>query len=192
MKTVLIFIFGCLAPLLLSGQFRDPYPVLQEFLASPFFWEFDQTRVKAEESVRTFKRLDLVNYSEEEVRDLANAYNESIEYFNLVLHNIKRDMLNKEIRQYMVRFPALYSKQVQLDLIQAKEFYAHTYQMKYQELTGEAGASLATLIPQLIKYAKAAWELFRKVQDKIRKYHEDFLEQHLIEPYHFRSWEEIE
>ena len=176
------------------GQFQldATYDAINQFATTAFFKEFFSARESAEKSVLKFKREEVSNYSEEEIQELADAYNESADYFNTVLFNIKRDMLNKDIRKYMTQFPDLYSKQVEYDLVNAKEFFANTFQKKLREITGEEDpASLMALLPQLIKYSKTAFQLLQNVKARVRKFNEELIDKYLITPYRFRNWDEI-
>ena len=191
MKPVIVFFILLTIVPTLSAQ-ADAHAALNAFLSTNFFFEFDQAREKAEISVRDFKRTQN-NYSEEEIQNLADAYNEAADYFNLALGNIKRDMLIKDKRRYMSEYPNDYSKQVERDLIKAKDFYANTYQRKLRNLTGdaEAGTPLIALIPQVIDYVQIAFGLFKQIQEKVRQFNEEMINQYMLEPYRFKSWGEI-
>ena len=108
--------------------------------------------------------------------------------------NIKNDLLHKEKRWYMVKFPDSYAKQVETDLRRAREYYKDTFQVEIAELTeGEIEpTSILGMLPQLIPYAKLAIEIFGKVKSKIKELNEHMLQKYFIEKYKFRMWDEIE
>lgn len=177
-----------------SGQlFSDARETLNAFLSTSFFWEYEKAKRAAEKSALEFKQDFLYRYSEEEVTELADAYNVSAEYFNNVLFNIKRDMLNKDIRKYMTKFPELYAKQIELDLIRAQEYYENNFQSKLRRLLGdeEAGIPITQLVSMITTYVKGAVGIFKKIKQEMRKFNEGMIDKHLIQPYRFRMWDEI-
>jgi hypothetical protein len=175
-----------------QGGVNTPYFALNMFLNTDFFKQYDEMRIRAEKSVKDFKRVQS-RYSPEEVQTVKDAYNASAEYFNQVLFNIKGDILNKEKNKFIVQFPADYSKQIEADLYRAKEFYANTYQKEISRVTnGELnGFALLALLPQVMQYAPVAIDVLKKIKDQINKFNENMLNQYLIQPYHFKTWDEI-
>ncbi len=175
-----------------QGGVNTPYFALNMFLNTDFFKQYDEMRIRAEKSVKDFKRVHS-RYSPEEVQTVKDAYNASAEYFNQVLFNIKGDILNKEKNKFIVQFPADYSKQIEADLYRAKEFYANTYQKEISRVTnGELnGFALLALLPQVMQYAPVAIDVLKKIKDQINKFNENMLNQYLIQPYHFKTWDEI-
>lgn len=168
------------------------YPALNAFLDSRFISEFQQTRTNAENTVRAFKRQQ-DQYSPEDVQAVTDAYNTSAEYFNAVLRHIKEDLLNPEKRKYLIKFPADYSKQVECDLYRAREFYQNKFQTKIIEVTGNdtgTGVTLAHLV-EILSYGKKAIDILAGIREEIRKFNDSILEQYLIAPYQFKTWDAI-
>ncbi len=180
---------------ILSSQFvqaQDAYVGLRQFLNTQFMTEFIQLRESSERTLRDFKRKQS-RYSSEDVRKVADAYNASAEYFNQVLYNIKADLLNKGKRKFIVLFPDDYSKQVECDLYRAKDFYTANFQKELMEVTGDDGgtSSFLTLLPALFQYGQAAFDIFQRIKDEIKKYNEAILDKYLINEYRFRLWDEV-
>lgn len=173
-----------------NGQ--SVYAALNSFLSEDFFKEYDVLCERAEDAVRQFKFVQH-KYSPEEIEDVKNAYNASANYFNVVVVNIKNDLLNKQKRKFMFQFPEDYAKQVQADIIRAQEFYEANFQKEIVEVTnGEiTGVAFLALLPELIGYAKTAFAAYKKIRAEIQKFNEDLLQKHLVEPYTFRLWDEI-
>ena len=176
----------------IKAQPSGVYFALNQFLNTPFFQEYNELRERAERSVRDFKMLQN-RYTEEDIQNVADAYNASAENFNRMLINIKDDLLHKEKRKYLISYPASYSKQIEADLYRAREYYANTYQREVSRVTkGEiTGISLLSVLPQLIKYAEAGIGVFRRLQEEIKKFNEALLNKYLIENNRFRTWDEI-
>lgn len=165
---------------------------LKSLQGTAFFNEYRELRERSHSAVRNFKMIQ-DRFSKEEVENVIYAYNSSADYFNAALENIKADLLDKDKRRYLIAYPDAYSKQVEADLYRAKEYYANTFQKEVTTLTNGqiTGAALIAMLPEVIKYAKLAIELIRQVDSQIKKMNEAMLDQYLIEPYRFQSWDEI-
>jgi len=165
---------------------------LKTLQETPFFNEFRELKDRSETAVKNFKTIQ-GRYSKEEVDNVVSAYNSSADYFNAALLNIKADLMHKEKRKYLVNYPDAYSKQVDADLYRAKEYYANTFQKEVIQLTNGqiTGSALIALMPQILKYTQLAIEVIRKVDAEIKKMNEAILDQHLVEPYRFKHWDEI-
>lgn len=165
---------------------------LKSLQNTPFFTEFRELQERSQSAVRNFKVIQ-DRYSKEEVENVIYAYNSSAEYFNAALRNIKADLLHKEKRKYLIRYPDAYSKQVEADLYRAKEYYANTFQKEVTTLTNGqiTGNALIVMLPQILKYAKLAVEVIKQVDSEIKKMNDNILEQYLVTPYRFKNWDEI-
>jgi hypothetical protein len=174
------------------GQSSSTYMALNQFLNTEFFKEFETLRLRSEKAVKDFKTIQN-KYSEEDIEAVRDAYNSSAEMFNAVLLNIKNDLLHKQKRKFLVAFPEDYSKQIEADLYRAKEYYANTFQREVSQVTdGEiTGVAIMALLPQLIKYTKLAMSVIKKIKAEIKKFNESLLQKYLIDPYHFKTWDEI-
>lgn len=190
-KFIIITIWLSVLSSLSYGQ-SGTYYAVNLFINTPFFDEFLALRDQSEDAVRDFKAVQS-RYSEEEVAMLRDHYNASAEYFNRTLINIKDDLLEKNKRKYIAAYPLSYSKQVETDLRRAKEYYENTFQKEVAEVTGGeiTGSAFLALLPQLMQYGKTAFAVVQKIQSEIKNFNEGFLDKHFIEPYRFRTWDEI-
>lgn len=190
MYRLLIFIglFFCAS----SASAQDVYIGLRQFLETNFMKEFVKTRDESERTVRRFKKSSS-RYSEEQIQQVADAYNNSAEQFNQALYNIKDDILNKQKRKFIVLFPDDYSKEVECDLYRARDFYAKNFQKALVEVSGDGSetSSFLLLLPQLIQYGQSAFDIFTRFKEEWAKYNEGILNKYLIEEYRFRHWDEI-
>jgi hypothetical protein len=101
--------------------------------------------------------------------------------------------MHREKRKYLITYPEAYSKQVEADLYRAKEYYANTFQKEVTQLTNGqiTGTAFLALLPQIMKYTQLAIEVMKKVDGEIKKMNEAILDQHLVQPYRFKHWDEI-
>ena len=177
---------------IIQAQSASTYAALNQFINTSFFTEYEELKNRAENSVRNFKAIQS-KYDPEDVQAVKDAYNASASVFNGVLENIKTDLLMREKRKFLVGFPEDYSKQVKADLYDAKAYYENTFQREIAGVTdGEiTGASFLALLPDIIKYAKAAFQIITKVKNELKKFNEGLLQQHLVDKYRFKTWDEI-
>jgi hypothetical protein len=191
MKYFIITIFLLIATLPTRAQ-SSTVVALKSLQNTPFFTEFAELQERSQSAVRNFKVIQ-DRYSKEEVENVIYAYNSSAEYFNAALRNIKADLMHKEKRKYLIRYPDAYSKQVEADLYRAKEYYSNTFQKEVTTLTNGqiTGNALIMMLPQILKYAKLAVEVIKQVDSEIKKMNDAILEQYLVTPYRFKNWDEI-
>lgn len=184
-------LLAAFAPIL-QAQPGSTTQALNQFLNTSFFREYDQLRLKAEESVRDFKRIE-TNYSDEQKQAVSSAYNASAQYFNTILSNVKRDLLDPNKRKLIGKYPDDYAKQLETDLQKARDFYANTYQKEIAEVTeGQiTGSGFIALIMQVLNYTKEAVGVLNQIKAEIKKFNSDLLDTRLITPYSFKSWETI-
>lgn len=189
--TLLLSAMLVLATTVVRGQSAAPV-ALKSLQNTQFFNEFKLLRERSQAAVKNFKVIQ-DRYSKEQVDNVIYAYNSSADYFNAALRNIKTDLMHKEKRKYLINYPEAYSKQVEADLYRAKEYYANTFQKEVTELTNGqiTGTAILAMLPQILKYAQLAIEVVKRIDGEIKKMNEAILDQYLIEPYRFKSWDEI-
>ncbi len=188
----LIFFPAVFPASLCQGQGSSTYMGLNQFLNTEFVQKYEEARNRAEQSVRDFKQIQS-EFSQEDVTAVMDGYNASAERFNQVLYKIKEDLLNKQKRKFIVKYPDDYSRQIEGELNRAKEFYANNYQRQLARVTDGriTGTPLLLLLPEIIKYGKIAFQIFQTIRAEMKKYNEAMMEEYLIQPYRFRSWNEL-
>ena len=172
----------------------SPYWGLNCFLNSDFMIKFEEARTRMEQSAHDFKALaKQESFSEDDVLRVVDAYNASANRFNDVLYKIKDDLLDRNKRKFLVRYPDDYALQIEAELNKASNFYGDTYARAVTELTDGRvqTVSFIALLPEIIKYGKLAFALFNKVKKELRQYNEGMIDQYLIETHRFHSWDEI-
>jgi hypothetical protein len=180
----------CLA--IAAAQGHSTYWGLNQFLNTEFINKYEEARDRAEQSVKDFKTIQS-EFSPEEVSSVMDGYNASAERFNQVLYKVKDDLLDKQKRKFIIQFPDDYARQIEGELNRAKDFYANNYQRRLVEVTDGriTGTPLLLLLPEIIKYGKIAFQLFQSIKAEMKKYNESMMDQYLIQPYRFKSWNEL-
>jgi phosphoenolpyruvate carboxylase len=174
------------------AQGNSTYWGLTQFLNSEFIQKFDEARNKAEQSVIDFQRIRH-EFSDEDIAIVMDAYNASAEKFNQILYKVQEDLLDRQKRKFIIKFPDDYAREIEGELNRAKEFYGNNYQREVVRVTQGriTGTPLLVLLPEIIKYGRLAFELFQTIKKEVKKYNMAMLEEHLIQPYRFRSWNEL-
>ncbi len=174
------------------AQPKSAYSGLNHFLNTDFIQKYEEARTRAERSVQDFQRIQS-EFSAQDVESVMTAYNASAERFNEVLYKIKDDLLNRQKRKFIIQFPDDYSQQIESELNRAKEFYSNNYQRELLRVTDGriTGTPFLALLPDIIKYGKLAFQVFQSIRAEIKKYNDSLLEEHLIQPYRFKSWNEL-
>lgn len=162
---------------------------LQQFLDTDFMQKFNEAKRKSEESVQNFKQIQK-EYSEEDIQRVMDAYNASADKYNSILLKVKEDILNKQTRKLLISSPDTYASAMEAELNEAKDFYSNNYVKIVTEVTGGriTGTPFLVLLPELIKYGKLAWEMFKGIKAELRLYNDSILEQRLVRPNSFSSW----
>jgi hypothetical protein len=165
---------------------------LTQFLNSDFIQKFVEARSRAEQSVIDFKRIQS-EFSEEDITAVMDGYNASAERFNQIMYKVKEDLLDKQKRKFIVQFSDDYARQIEGELNRAKDFYADSYQRQLVRVTNGriTGTPLLVLLPEIIKYGKIAFQIFQSIKAEMKKYNDSMLEEYLILPNRFKSWNEL-
>lgn len=193
MKKISILPFFVLIILLSDSAFaQNTLNGLQQFLSTDFMSKFNEARRKSEESVQNFKQIQQ-DYSEEDIQRVMDAYNASADKYNNILIKIKEDLLNKQTRKFLIASPDTYASSIESELNEAKDFYANNYVKVVTKVTEGriTGTPFLVLLPEIIKYGKLAWELFKGFKAELRLYNDSILEQKLVRPNSFSSWNGI-
>jgi len=191
MKKLIVFsaIFGMFAVQSFAQQ-NSPYKGLNQLLSMDFFEKFDELKNNIEDNVIQVKLVEY-KYDDEELEILMDSYNASAKYYNKILEDMKNDLLNRRERKKMIAYPDAYVANIGVRLENAEDFYANTFQEEYFDITGNTAAIPWGLVNDIIKYSQVAIEVIKAVKAEVKKYNETLLGKHLVEPYRFREWDEI-
>ncbi|MEM1119388.1 MAG: hypothetical protein AAGJ18_03015 [Bacteroidota bacterium] len=189
MKKILLIAVGLMTTTWVMSQ-----PLaMKKFLSSDFIVEFDSIQNRAVRSVEDFKAVQHL-YDEEGQARVRDAYDAAAGLFNNALHGVKKDLLDKDKRKFIRKYPEEYSKIMMTDLFVAKEYYENEYMAVITEvtdgqITGFAWLSAAVAI---VKLAKKGWGMFRQAKDKWDNLNEEMINTHLIQKHRFPMWDEIQ
>lgn len=192
MKKMVFFLLILIVGNSVIGAQNSVYNALNKFIEQDFFKQFKQLKEKAEGSAKQFK-LEQRKYKPDDVDEVRDSYNASIDNFNKILLKVKADMMNKGRRNLMVSYPATYTAELTVDFNSAKDFYDNTYRKKIAQLTesDRAGAAILLLLPDLIKYASIAISFVKQISSEMKKFKESMIDNYMIAPYRIKTWDEL-
>lgn len=172
-----------------SNKIEGP---LQAFVNTSFMLKFKDVKIEAEAAVRRFK-VQSHNLDPKDVQAVQTGYEQSAYRFNQLLFNIKGDFLNTKKVKYISQFPDDYLRSLELELGQLTEFYSMHFLQPLADANAENvdGSAAVLLIVELVGLTKGLINYFSKVRQHSRRFSENYLQQNLIQPFHFRAWDEI-
>lgn len=188
-----IFIFLLMYPIIGFTQKKEKMDgALRAFIETPFMQKFKDLRLESENLVLTFKE-NKQNYSASDINRVKTAYQKTVEKFNAQLLDIKADFMNERKLQYIQDFPEDYTSGLTSDINDLTSFYQSNLQLTIQDVTDATidGNSLLTLVAELAKLVPGMVTSISELRSSVRKFEDDYLEEKLIGPYKFKTWEDI-
>jgi len=190
---LLIFLFLMTHPFVGFSQKRDKMDgALRAFIETPFMKKFKDLRLESENLVLTFKE-NKQNYSSAEINKVKTAYQKTVDRFNTQLLDIKADFMNERKLQYIQDFPEDYTSGLTSDINDLTSFYQSNLQLTIQDVTDATvdGNSLLSLVAELAKLVPGMVTSISELRSSVKKFEDTYLEEKLIMPYKFKSWDEI-
>jgi hypothetical protein len=188
-----IFVFSCFIPFQSFAQKREKMDAaLRSFIETPFMQKFKDLRLESENLVLTFKE-NKQNYSAAQINRVKSAYQKTVDKFNAQLLDIKADFMNERKLQYIQDFPEDYTNGLTSDINDLTSFYQSNLQLTVHDVTDATidGNSLLTLVAELAKLVPGMVTSISELRTSVKKFEDTYLEEKLIMPYKFKTWEEI-
>jgi hypothetical protein len=188
-----IFILLCFNPFQGLTQKREKMDAaLRSFIETPFMQKFKDLRLESENLVLTFKE-NKQNYSAAQINRVKTSYQKTVDKFNVQLLDIKADFMNERKLQYIQDFPEDYTSSLTSDINDLTSFYQSNLQLTVQDVTDATidGNSLLTLVAELAKLVPGMVTSISELRSSVKKFEDTYLEEKLILPYKFKTWEEI-
>lgn len=176
----------------LSGQSNKVEGPLQNFVNTGFMLRFKDLKIEAEAAVRRFKAQSH-ELAPADVQKVQTGYEQSAYRFNQLLTNIKGDFMNPKKLKYIAEFPDDYQRSLELELHQLSEFYALHFLQPLADATGKQmdGGPVLLLVMEMVGLTKGLIHFFTQSRQQARRFSEAYLQQNLIQPFKFRSWDEV-
>jgi len=188
-----ILVLSCSIPYQNFAQKREKMDAaLRSFIETPFMQKFKDLKLESENLVLTFKE-NKQNYSAAQINRVKSAYQKTVDKFNAQLLDIKADFMNERKLQYIQDFPEDYTSGLTSDINDLTSFYQSNLQLTVHDVTDATidGNSLLTLVAELAKLVPGMVTSISELRSSVKKFEDTYLEEKLIVPYKFKSWEEI-
>lgn len=166
---------------------------LQGFLETAFIQKFKELRLEMESLAASFKAYS-ENLRPEQVIKVKKAYFRVSDNCNKLLFDIKRDFLDRKKLKHIRQYPEMYSASLELRLRDLQEDYSQNFEKTIADITGTDSYSATPLMAifGIIKFTVDFTNYLSRVRFENNKMKEEHLEMYFIEPFRFRTWEEIE
>ncbi len=165
---------------------------LQGFLNTAFMDRYREIKLEAESLAGTFKALSQ-KFSPKEVGRVRHSYNKIATKFNILLTEVKNDFMDRKKLKLIRKEPEMYSNSLQFKLSELKDEYSEEFERSVAEITGSevyAAVPLGAILG-LIKLSIDFTNFLASASYEARRVKEEHLMMYLMEPYRFRSWEDI-
>jgi len=167
-------------------------PALSKFLNTDFMLKYRDLRIGAESAAigvqskkDEMKASDLVR--------LRSAYDQTASRANNLLDNIKQDFLNQKKLKSIAEFPEMYSDGLRYKLQELSDYYTANFQqvLADAQVKNVDGSAVLILVIELISLSKGLTDYFTAVRREAKMYTDAYLQEHLVQPYRWRYWDEI-
>lgn len=170
-------------------------PALSKFLNTEFMVKYRDLRIEAESAaIGVQSRRDQMKASE--IFRLRTAYDQTATRANQLIEGVKQDFLNSKKLKSIAQFPDMYSDGLRYKLQDLSDFYASNFQQALADATvgtddEVVGSAVLLLVVELIGLTKGLTNYFAAIKREARQYTEAHLQEHLVQPYRWRYWDEL-
>lgn len=194
MKKLMLMLF-----LLLFGAFNvsaqtQAEKALDKLLGTGLIGELQGFRQSMLTTLRTLKKDK--TQSEKSLLKVKLAYETVENEYNTILRKIETDLLDKEKRKFILKYPEDYmgAWDAKFRAMKDKSLYDLQYAIADANnhgsiKTGSAGIIL--LIPTLIQVANETIKIIREIQAEMKQFTQEMLDTQFYQPLHLPAWEEI-
>ena len=199
MKTLKISLALILSIVLYSttATFAQPNkkvsPALAAFTNTDFMLKFHDLRIEAESAalgvVQNQDRFDNGDF-----KRLRTSYDQTAQRANKMLEAIKVDFLDKKKLKMIAQYPEMYTEGLRFKLNDLSDFYANNFQQTLADaqVMEEDGSAILLLITELIGLTKGLVDYVAEIKKEARRYNDAYLNQHLVGPYRWKTWGELD
>ena len=107
--------------------------------------------------------------------------------------NLQNNLRGLRKLQYIQDFPEDYTSGLTSDINDLTSFYQSNLQLTIMDVTDATvdGNSLLSLVAELAKLVPGMVTSISELRSSVKKFEDTYLEEKLIGPYKFKTWEEI-
>lgn len=197
MKNVLLLpiLLFCLCSRTDAQPNKKVGPALSKFLNTEFMVKFRDLRISAE-SAALQVQSNPTGLAQADVFSLRSAYDQTATRSNQLLENVKQDFLNPKKLQTIAEFPEMYSDGLRYKLQELSDFHTANFQQALADAAVKGyddvdGGPMLLLFLELISLTKGLTGYFSDIRRESRMYSESYLQEHLVQPFRWRYWDEL-
>ena len=170
-------------------------PALSKFLNTEFMMKYRDLRIEAESAaISVQSKRDQMKSSD--VFRLRTAYDQTATRANQLIEGVKQDFMNSKKLKSIAQFPEMYSDGLRFKLQDLSDFYAGNFQQALADATVDEneevmGSAVLLLVVELIGLTKGLTNYFAAIKRESRQYTDAYLQEHLVQPYRWRYWDEL-
>lgn len=169
-------------------------PALSKFLNTEFMVKYRDLRIEAESAVIGVQsRKDEIKPAD--FIRLRTAYDQTATRANQLMEGVKQDFLNQKKLKSIAEFPDMYSDGLRFKLQDLSSFYTTNFQQTLADAsvakTDKDGSAVLLLVVELISLTKGLTNYFAEIKREARQYTDAHLQEHLVQPYRWRYWDEL-
>jgi hypothetical protein len=165
---------------------------LQAILQTQFMVKFMDTRTQAEVMMKSFKG-NSNRYPSSQSDRIRIGYDNVARRFNLLLDEVKMDLMNKEKLKIITQYPQMYSDGMSLKLHQLMEYYQGEFQQPLRDLTNNQvdGSPIVLLLMELLTVVKPFVEQYVQALRESKLFTESYLQENFVKPNRFPLWDDV-
>lgn len=172
-------------------------PALTNFLNTEFMLKYRDLRITAESAALSVQSNQSAGLAQSDVFRLRSAYDQTATRANQLLENIKQDFLIPKKLKTIAEFPEMYSDGLRYKLQELADYYSANFQQALADAAVKAdgeevdGSAVLLLVVELIGLTKGLASYFSAMKRESKLYTESYLQEHLVQPYRWRYWDEL-
>jgi hypothetical protein len=156
-----------------------------------FIKKYRESKEYIEKSGGEFKAI-MGNYESQDVNEVIFGYEGTRKQFNSIIEKIKKDLLDKKTREFMIAQPDRYTDFVSKEVDFAMKTYQQTVVVKINEITGNEEVGIGIMeLKLLIDLVFNVVGVIKTIQDELDKMNEAYLDKNFVQPLRVQSWEEL-
>lgn len=169
-------------------------PALSKFLNTEFMMKYRDLRIEAESAaIGVQSRKDEIKPAD--LIRLRTAYDQTATRANQLIEGVTQDFLNAKKLKSIAEFPDMYSDGLRFKLQDLSSFYTSNFQQTLADAAvtnnDKDGSAVLLLVIELIGLTKGLTNYFAEIKREARQYTEAHLQEHLVQPYRWRYWDEL-
>jgi hypothetical protein len=159
--------------------------------STEFIKKYKESKEYIEKSGGEFKSI-MGNYESQDVNEVIFGYEATRKQFNSIIEKIKKDLMDKKTREFMISQPDRYTDFVSKEVDFAMKNYQQTVVIKINEVTGYEQVGIGIMeLKLLLDLVFDVVGVIKTIQDELDKMNEAYLDKNFVQPLRVQTWEEL-